>query len=177
MPDDANRDRPVIECKREGCSDPSLTRGMCRKHYRTALATGEIARLTQESRFFARVVAAPGGCWQWVGALNPAGYGASNLKDCASLAHRYSYELAKGKIPDFMHLDHLCRNRACVNPDHLEPVTNQENVNRGLASRDLVDRCGYGHDRAEHSYWAPGRRAWECRACAHNRYLRRKKST
>lgn len=71
------------------------------------------------------------GCWLWTGGTR-GGYGRLKLTDYGTMeAHRASYELHKGKIPEGMQLDHLCRNRSCINPDHLEPVTLQENIRRG----------------------------------------------
>lgn len=67
------------------------------------------------------------GCWLWSGADNGVGYG----KFRGRYAHRISWEMHKGPIPDGMHIDHLCRVRCCVNPEHLEPVTNRENARRG----------------------------------------------
>ena len=74
-------------------------------------------------------------CWQWIAAIQGAGYGTVWNKQTKKvvLAHRYVYELVKGEIPDGLTLDHLCRNRACVNPDHLEPVSMKENILRGIS--------------------------------------------
>lgn len=92
-----------------------------------------------EDRLFEKVHFEPNsGCWLWVGADNGAGYGTmTSGHSTRAYAHRVSYELARGPIPDGMHLDHLCRIRCCVNPDHLEPVTNAENARRGLAGHHM----------------------------------------
>lgn len=73
------------------------------------------------------------GCWLWAGADNGVGYG----KFRGKYAHRISYEMNRGPIPNGMHLDHLCRVRCCVNPSHLEPVTNAENARRGLCGHHM----------------------------------------
>lgn len=70
------------------------------------------------------------GCWLWEGALR-GGYGRVKLDGRTQAAHRASYELHVGPIPSGLVLDHLCRNRSCVNPAHLEPVTTEENIRRG----------------------------------------------
>lgn len=74
-------------------------------------------------------------CWIWQAALNSGGYGTTtDGSGRGVMAHRLVYEHYRGTIPEGLFLDHLCRNPACVNPDHLEPVTNSENVRRGLAA-------------------------------------------
>ena len=75
------------------------------------------------------------GCWVWLGSRTPHGYGQINRGGRPRPAHRIYYEQAKGPIPTGLYLDHLCRNRACVNPDHLEPVTNAANIRRGANVR------------------------------------------
>jgi hypothetical protein len=72
------------------------------------------------------------GCWSWTGSLN-GGYGRAKFSDGTKYTHRKMYEMKVGPVPDGLFLDHLCRNRSCCNPDHLEPVSLEENIRRGVA--------------------------------------------
>lgn len=83
-------------------------------------------------------------CWEWTGATNSRGYGscASGRKGKTMLAHRRAYEIVVGPIPEGLTIDHLCRNKVCVNTDHMEPVTGPENTRRALA---LISHCKQGH--------------------------------
>lgn len=72
-----------------------------------------------------------GECWEWLGWRDKDGYGKYSPYKVGLRAHRYSYETFIGDIPDGYVIDHLCRNTSCVNPEHLEPVTNKENLYRG----------------------------------------------
>lgn len=113
-----------------------------------------------------------GDCWEWTAAKDPMGYGrVSQPTYGESLAHRAVWVHVVGPIPDGLHLDHLCRNRACVNPDHLEPVTQRENSLRGdgpAGTRARQTECIRGHafDEKNTYYSKNGTRG--CRAC-HNR--------
>lgn len=99
-----------------------------------------------------KLPAAPDGCWEWVGAKNGAGYGHMQRGVGRSGfigGHRYAYERFIGPLPDAMTIDHLCRNRGCVNPSHLEVVSQGENVLRGDAPPAVNARkthCRHGHE-------------------------------
>ena len=110
------------------------------------------------------------GCWLWYGATSDTGYGNVMVSGRVRSTHRVFYELLRGQIPDGLQLDHLCRVRCCVNPNHLEPVTNAENARRspliGRHRPPLLARCRQGHDlTGDNVRWTShGYRA--CRACA-----------
>lgn len=86
-------------------------------------------------------------CWVWVGAISSSGYGSFWYGGRCLLAHRHIYEQLRVPIPVGLTLDHLCRNRWCVNPDHLEPVTQTENIRRGPATKLTADQVREIHGR------------------------------
>jgi len=132
-------------------------------------------------RLQARVVKAADGCWVWTGALNKAGYGAIGSGTKVLRTHRVMYEHLVGPIPDGLQLDHLCRNRACCNPEHLEPVTNHENWMRGehpvvKAIRDRV--CKRGHELTDDNVYVRKSGGILCRTCvlANNAAYRKRRA-
>lgn len=127
------------------------------------------------ARFWARVDKnGPGGCWLWTGAMKN-GYGSARVAGRTQVAHRLTWELAQGPIPEGMHIDHLCRVRACVNPDHLEPVTVAENNRRMV--RDVyanATHCKRGHLWTENASIHP-RGYRYCLACHRDREAERRR--
>lgn len=112
------------------------------------------------------------GCWLWQGHRTTDGYGQLRVGGRGTsnaMAHRISYELFVGPIPDGHHIDHLCRVPSCVNPSHLEPVTPQENTLRGHGYPAVVirtDSCGRGHEGfEENAYVNPRTGLRRCREC------------
>lgn len=116
----------------------------------------------------------PEDCWEW-NAAKDNGYGKIRVAGSTVCAHRVVYELFVEPIPEGLQLDHLCRNPSCVNPDHLEPVTNRENAMRGLSPAIVTHRtgvCQRGHSMDDAIDNGNGRRA--CRSCVNwNRRRRR----
>lgn len=167
-------------CSEPGCDAPVRGRGLCAKHYTRLVRHGDVHavrpnRKSPEERFFAKVHTTST-CWLWTAYTNPDGYGQfGETHGQGRLAHRWAYEHLVGPIPAGMQLDHLCRVRHCVNPSHLEPVTQRENLMRGegvTTKNAAKTHCVHGHpfDEANTYAWR-GRRA--CRTCRDARNRRR----
>ena len=108
-----------------------------------------------------------GDCWEWTGSRDRQGYGKANAIG-QTLAHRIVYEVLAGPIPEGLTLDHLCRNRACVNPDHLEPVTMTVNILRGFSPQAInarKEKCPRGHPLDAANTYRSGKTGRACRTC------------
>lgn len=129
-----------MKCSIEGCDRTKVARGWCPMHWQrwrrngNPLAVGYVQG-DDVQRFWAKVTKTET-CWLWTGSLTHDGYGRFRLPTGHVLAHRWSYEQLVGPIPEGLVLDHVhkrgCRHRNCVNPAHLEPVTNAVNVARAV---------------------------------------------
>lgn len=176
------------ECSVSPCDNlvgPKGARGLCSKHYQRWLNTGDpkgSTRKSPEERFWEKAsMSVSDGCWEWLGCKDGDGYGMFRFEGSMRRAHRWGYELLVSKVPEGLVLDHLCRNPSCVNPDHLEPVTNQENLDRGEGRRvknGSANSCVNGHEyTADNTYTNPkGRKV--CRTCSANsrrKYEKRKR--
>jgi hypothetical protein len=118
-----------------------------------------------EARILARTYVDEFGCWIWDGPLSPGGYGQVNAWQKRWLVHRLAYTVMVGEIPAGLQIDHLCRVRNCIRPDHLEPVTQAENLRRQGAA---VTQCPVGHEyTAANTYRAPSApNLRRCLACS-----------
>ena len=124
-------------------------------------------------RFWEKVALDPNGCWVWTGATNDGGYGQLRTDGVTQYAHRLAYETFVGPIPDGLQIDHLCRTRLCVNPAHLEAVTQRENILRGVstsAQRARMTHCIAGHPLSGGNlYIRPDGKGRHCRICQRRR--------
>lgn len=161
-------------CSVDGCEKQHFSRGWCKAHHSRWLRHGDplgggpsnLRGQSPAERLMARVTITPSGCWPVSGASSD-GYARIVVDGRKVKAHRWSYEHFVGAVPDGLVLDHLCRNRACANPEHLEPVTQKENVLRGVgptAVNAAKTECPHGHS-LEDAYVIPSTGSRSCRSC------------
>lgn len=139
----------IDDCERS----QGRTRGMCTMHYARWLRLQhdptykpKLNRPIRE-RVDERIIRDSSGCWLWDGHLGRNGYGSIHVDRRPRYAHRVVWELERGPIPAGLTLDHLCRVRRCVNPDHLEPVSSAENIRRAFERRE-TDGLGMPESQA-----------------------------
>lgn len=147
-------------CSEPDCDRPVYARGMCRRHYRKtgrcqdcgvpvlakaarcfpcSLLMRPVTYRSPEPEYVIEDRGHSTPCWIWQRNLTTLGYGLHIWAGTRRLAHRVVFEATRGPIPEGLQLDHLCRNPSCVNPDHLEPVTNAENQRRGKGTKLTAD--------------------------------------
>jgi hypothetical protein len=175
-------------CSFEGCTRKSYIRGLCGGHHQQAKRGRPLTPLppykprnrvsgTLAERLAAKSQRNESGCLIWTGALKANGYGKLVFEGKNLHAHRAAYELAKGPIPEGLTLDHTCHtndskcpggdtcpHRACIDPDHLEPVTRAENVKLGATKT----HCKRGHELAGENVRLKQKGKYlvrDCRAC------------
>lgn len=133
----------LAPCSFQGCEKvvENLSSWLCAGHYSQKLRGVELSPLVRkalsQSQRFSEKVKISGSCWLWGGSKNERGYGQFYANGKFTLAHRYSYRESYGDIPEGFEVDHTCRNRGCVNPDHLRLATrkqNMENVGNSYSS-------------------------------------------
>lgn len=134
-------------CSVVDCSRKHYARTWCRAHYGRWIRSGQspmtpLKEMYPPGRFWSNVLFTED-CWLWKGPKWD-GYGIFSKHHVR--VHRYAYEFCVGPIPDGLTIDHLCRIRACVRPEHLEPVTHVENIKRGWAVRPRQSHCKNGHE-------------------------------
>lgn len=129
--------RGRVGCEVTDCDEAHYSKGYCVKHYQRWRKHGdaEFEQPSPTERFWSKVLIGDG-CWEWTDAPDAGGYGRLGIgTDTLVYAHRFAYELMVGPIPDGLEIDHLCWNRLCVNPTHLDPKTKADHARRSSDKR------------------------------------------
>lgn len=156
-------------CVADGCDKPVAAHGLCGMHRYRMDTHGSLddPRITEDARFW-RDVEPTEACWEWSGTQNGRGYGFFAIGTRYVQVHRYAYEKLRGPIPEGLTIDHLCMNKLCVNPDHLEPVTIGENVRRAQRAHGIgvaVSHCPQGHAYTTENTYIEPKGSRSCRTC------------
>lgn len=160
-------------CSAEGCvASTVMARGMCAYHYlrwykrHPGAAKAITVRPLIERLWEGLRVNMESGCWEWQAVRGADGYGRLGVRGATVLTHRAMYQLLIGPIPPGLHIDHLCRNRSCCNPFHLDACTHQVNTARSHGNGSKT-HCKNGHEfTPENTYRAPNTHVRrDCRVC------------
>lgn len=162
-------------CKINDCSQPRKARGLCNKHWYRQYRYGDVSyvcfiRGNDQERFWSKVKKSEG-CWTWLGYSNRRGYGQVILQGKVIGAHRAAWSLSGKELPKFklgLSLDHLCKNKLCVRPDHLEVVTTAENTLRSdniCMQNKAKTQCKNGHMFTQENTVIRRSGHRDCRAC------------
>ncbi|MGQ7788186.1 HNH endonuclease [Nesterenkonia sp. K-15-9-6] len=152
------------QCSFDGCDRKHRARGWCDTHWQQWRAGRPMRPIRPQGNSLEsklqRRTDKTSTCWIWTGSKVSSGYGNIHHARTWHYAHRVAYELAHGPIPDGMVIDHLCWNRACVNPDHLRAVPQQLNAQnlQGATSRSSTGLRGVTWDRHRGAWAAYGKR-------------------
>lgn len=177
-------------CEFENCKERPKHRGRCGRHYRLLLLSGDRAiqrvGVPAVARFWSKVNKSgpmptvgnvQGACWQWTKGTIPSGYGSFHVSRTKTVgAHRYAWEALHGPIPDDLTIDHLCRNKQCVNPDHMEVVTRGVNTLRAIdigARNRHKTHCSNGHEYTPENTRIKADKSRRCRTCDRERESKR----
>jgi hypothetical protein len=175
-----------VRCVVDSCGrdERYTSRGLCNMHYLRFMKYG-IPTYTERTHRFVPggeafylldrcVYDKETGCWNFKSVPSPNGYCHIRFNGKTKQAHREVYELFLGKIKDGLQIDHICRNRRCVNPDHLEPVTTKENIARGVNGRSKV-ACINGHLLSGDNVRFRTNSGWrKCRTCEREHQRKRR---
>lgn len=166
----------IIDCAR---STKGGARGWCKLHYYRWNRNGDPLAtkraeldLTVDERFWNRLRETADGCWEWAEYVDEKGYGRFWDGSRTIRAHQYSYSALVGDVPAGLELDHLCRNRRCANPYHLDPVTHAVNMARSdniLLANAAKSHCLRGHEFTPENTYAKNDGGRQCRACDRER--------
>lgn len=171
------------KCAVVDCDKTALKyRSLCGKHYGrwrryrdTSVARHVVHKGTPLERVLQKINIDDKGCWNWTGYLDQSGYAVYRFKEGSSRVARWLYEKTVAPIPKPLTIDHVCRNRACINPKHMEPVTMRENLMRGDSFSGINHRktvCVHGHEYSESNTGKAKAGGRFCKTCQRDRAKR-----